>query len=269
MPFLTQLFVYPVKGCRGIALKECPIDPLGLVGDRRFLVVDKAGKFLTQRTFPRLGLIETALSSTTLSLTAAKQGTFSVPLSDPNPSLATVQVWSSTGLQAEDAGALAASWLSDFLSHHVRLVRIGPAFCRPVKPEKARPGDLVTFADAYPFLILSEASLEDLNHRLAEPVPLNRFRPNLVVSGCPPYMEDTWPRFHIGSVAFRSAGPCARCIVTTTDQSTAQRGQEPLKTLAQYRRSPDAPTDVIFGQNAIHETKTGVLKVGDNVRSGG
>jgi uncharacterized protein YcbX len=180
-----------------------------------------------------------------------------------------VSVWKSENLLAEDCGDTAATFLSDFLSTRCRLVRIGEKFLRPMLKAAARPGDIVTFADAFPFLIISESSLTNLNDRLAErgeeALPMNRFRPNLVVDDCSAFAEDTWARFQIGDVIFRTGGACVRCIVTTTDQETAERGKEPLRTLAIYRRDVKDPTGVIFGQNLIHETKAGVFRRGDAV----
>ena len=163
-----------------------------------------------------------------------------------------------------------AAWLSTFLAVPCRLVRVGEKFQRPMqKPGKARPGDILSFADGYPFLVTSEASLADLNDRLVargeDAVPMDRFRANLVITGCTAFAEDTWARFRIGQVIFRAGGPCGRCVVTTTDQLTAERGKEPLRTLAAYRRDAANPTDVNFGQNLIHETKSGALRVGDAV----
>ena len=269
---LSGLFIYPVKSLRGAAVDSATVDELGLAGDRRFLVVDENGKFLTQRTLPRMALIATALDELALTLGADGAGNVSVPrASQPDAPLRSVSVWKSEGLLAEDCGDAAARWLGDFLGLKCRLVRIGPRFIRPIlKPDVAGPGDRVMFADAFPFLVLGEASLADLNDRLAErgepPMPMNRFRPNLVVSGAPAFAEDGWPRLRIGEVTFRAGGNCARCIVTTTDQFTGERGKEPLRTLATYRRSRSDPTDVDFGQNLIHETKTGTLRIGDEVR---
>ena len=121
------------------------------------------------------------------------------------------------------------------------------------------------FADAVPFLVISEASFADLNARLDFPLPMDRFRANLIVTGCAAFAEDAWPRFRIGGVTFRAAGPCTRCTITTTDQLTGERSKEPLRTLATYRRAPAAPTDVNFGQNLIHETKSGTVRIGDAV----
>lgn len=270
---LSALYLYPVKSLRGCAVTAAEVDALGLVGDRRFLVVDETdGRFLTQRTLPRMALIATGFGPASLKLSAEGAGSLSVSrLPDPAAPVRNVSVWKSEGLLAEDCGDAPAAWLSDFLKVKCRLVRIGEKFLRPIlKPNVAGPGDVVTFADAFPFLVIGEATLADLNDRLEakgeEALPMNRFRPNLVVSGGEAFAEDNWPRFRIGEIVFRAGGPCARCIMTTTDQFTGVRGKEPLRTLATYRRSPADPTDVNFGQNLIHETKAGTLRVGDEVQ---
>ncbi len=268
---LTGLFIHPVKSLRACAVTSAEVDALGLVGDRRFMVVDEHGRFLTQRTAPRMARIATDLSPDLLTLTAEGAGAVSVPrAADSTAPLRIVNVWKSEGLQAEDCGDNAAQWLGDFLGFKCRLVRIGTAFQRPIlKPKVAHPDDRVSFADSHPFLIISEASLGDLNHRLATQghpaLPMNRFRPNLVVTGCPAFAEDLWGRIGIGGIIFRASGPCSRCIMTTTDQFTGERGKEPLRLLATYRRDAEDPTDVNFGQNLIHETKSGVLRIGDAV----
>jgi len=264
---VSALYLFPVKSLRGISVPEAAVDALGFVGDRRFLVVDERGQFLTQRALPRMALIETALTERDLVLRAPHMGACSVPLRAAGPvEVIAVRVWKSEGLLAEDCGVEIAVWLSDFLRTPCRLVRIGAQFSRPIlKPGKAQPGDVMNFADGYPFMVLSDATLADLNNRLDEPLPMNRFRPSFVVTGCAAFAEDTWPRFRAGSVTFRAAGPCSRCIITTTDQLTAERGKEPLRTLALYRRDAEDPTDVNFGQNYIHETKTGTLRVGDEL----
>jgi uncharacterized protein YcbX len=260
---LASLFLYPVKSLRGFAVPRAEIDALGFVGDRRFLLVDAHNQFLTQRTLPRMALIETALTAHDLVLRAPHGGSCAVPLRAAAPAeLLSVRVWKSEGLLAEDCGVEVAVWLSDFLRQPCRLVRIGEKFHRPVLKPGARPGDVFNFADGCPFMILSEASLADLNARLDEPLPFDRFRPSFVIGGCDAFAEDTWTRFRIGAVTFRAAGPCSRCVVTTTNQLTAERSKEPLRTLAMYRRDKDDPTDVNFGQNVIHETKSGTLRVG-------
>jgi uncharacterized protein YcbX len=267
---LAALHIYPVKSLRGLAVQSAGVDSLGAIGDRRFLVVDPAGVFLTQRTAPRMALVAALLDDAALTLRSAGFGEIRVRRApDPGARLLPVRVWSSEGLLAEDCGDAPASWLGGVLGTPCRLVRIGPAFSRPVKPGRARPGDVMGFADGYPFLAVSEASVGELNGRIgrsgARPVPIDRFRPNLVLGGCEPYAEDAWQRLRIGAIVFRAAGPCSRCIITTTDQATGARGVEPLRTLAGYRRNTAEPTLVDFGQNLVHEVKTGLLSVGDPV----
>lgn len=267
---LSGIFIYPVKSCRGFALPAAEVDALGFVHDRRFLVVDETGRFLTQRSHPRMALIETALTPGTLTLSAPGHGSISVPLQPPSaPRPLLVTIWKSENLIADDCGDAAAAWLGGFLGGRCRLARIGGKYRRPVLKKAARPGDLLHFADAVPFLAISEASLADLNDRLLargeDALPMDRFRPNLVVAGCAPYEEDGWTRLRIGPLVFRNAGPCARCIVTTTDQLTARRGKEPLRTFATYRRDTSDPANVNFGVNLIHEVHTGTLRVGDTV----
>ena len=250
-------------------MTSAEVDALGLVGDRRFLITDPTGKFLTQRSHPQMALIGAALTPSTLTLTFRERTSLDVPrASDPAARSLAVEVWSSTGLQAEDCGDEAAAWLTAILTTPVRLARIGSAFYRPVKPSKALPGDLVNFADGYPLLIAGTASLADLNDRLIaqgeSPVPMDRFRPNLVVQGAAPFAEDRWPRVRVGTVVLRAAGDCVRCPVVTTDQETAERGPEPLRTLARYRRQAEGQ-GVIFGQNLINESKSGIIRVGDVV----
>jgi len=262
---LSALHIYPVKSCRGLSVPSAELGDHGLVGDRRFMVVTEAdGLFLTQRSHPRMALIETTLTPDSLVLSSPKRGSVAVPL-EASAGRRRVTIWKST-VTADDCGDEAAEWLSVFLGSPLRLVRIGGAYQRPVLKPAAQAGDVVSFADSCPFLVISEASLADLNDRLVarheEPLPMNRFRPNFVVAGCSPYAEDTWRRFRIGDAVFRCSDPCTRCIVTTTDQLTAERGKEPLKTLAGYRRDPRDPTDVDFGINLIHETKRGLIQVG-------
>lgn len=264
---VSSLYVYPVKSLRGFAAPSAQIDELGFVGDRRFMLIDDKGQFLTQRALPRMALIETALTARDLVLRAPHGGSCSVPLrATGSVENVTVRVWKSEGLIAEDCGVEIAVWLSDVLRTPCRLVRIGSQFVRPViKPGAAQPGDQVNFADSHPFMVISEASLNDLNSRLEEPLPINRFRPSFVIAGCDVFAEDTWNRIQIGGLIFRASGPCSRCTITTTNQETAERGKEPLRTLAMYRRDAADPTDVNFGQNLIHETKSGTLRVGDPV----
>ena len=268
---LAALFIYPVKSLRGLEVRSAEVDSLGTVGDRRFLVVDPGGNFLTQRTVPRMALVGAFLDDSSLTLRCDGLDDLHVRRGpDAGAPLATVRIWKSEGLKAEDCGEEAAAWLSRALGGPCRLVRIGPAFMRQVLKKAAGPGDQVAFADACPFLAVGGASLGALNRRIAEggagAVPMGRFRPNLVLSGCGPFEEDSWTRLRIGGIVFRSAGQSTRCVITVTDQFTGARGVEPLRTLASFRRDPNEPTEVNFGVNLLNETKSGVLRVGDEVK---
>jgi uncharacterized protein len=269
MPRVKSLHIYPVKSCRGHDVATAEADRHGFIGDRRFLIVTPAGQFLTQRQIPELALVETDWSNERLTLSSPSRGSVAVETgAGPTRPEMRVQIWKDSVI-AEDCGGEVAKWLTRAIGQPLRLVKIGANYHRPVKPSKAQPGDVVMFSDAYPFLLMTVASVADLNDRIQEngsdPVPMNRFRPNIVIEGTAPLEEDTWRQFRIGTLAFRNAGPCARCIVTTTDQQTAERGKEPLRTLATYRRDPKDPTDVNFGINLIHETKSGRISVGDEV----
>lgn len=267
---IRSLHIYPVKSFRGCDVASVELDELGFVGDRRFLVVDGKGDFLTQRTVPAMATVSTALTDASLKLSADGHGSVSVPrMSDPNATLLPVTVWRDSGLLAEDAGDEVAEWLTRVLAVRSRLVRIGGRFHRPVPKEAAQAGDLVSFADAAPILIASKTSLDELNRRIrangGKPVPMDRFRANLVIEGnCEPFAEEIWPALRIGDVCLRTAGPSIRCIVTTTDQRSGQRGVEPLRTLATFRRVAGGNA-VCFGVNFIQENKSGRLSVGDAV----
>jgi uncharacterized protein YcbX len=262
---VTDIYIYPIKSCRGIRLPAAELDTWGLQYDRNWMVVTPAGKFLTQRDVPRLALIETAIESDHLCIQAPDQPILRLPLvslvGSVEGALLSVEVWRDH-CQAIDQGDEAAAWFSQFLAMDCRLVRIGEAYSRPVK-SSAEPAQ-VSFADAYPLLLISDASLADLNQRLPQPLPMNRFRPNLVVTGCEPYAEDHWQQICVDQIIFDVMKPCERCVITTTDQQTAIRdaAKEPLKTLATYRRLKGG---VIFGQNLIHRNR-GEIRVGSAVK---
>ncbi|NJO77212.1 MAG: MOSC domain-containing protein [Cyanobacteria bacterium RM1_2_2] len=264
---VTDLYIYPIKSCRGIRRSVAELDAWGLQYDRNWMVVTPAGKFLTQRDVPRLALIDTAIESEHLCVQSPNQSALRLPLVPPVASVKkglTVEVWRDR-CQAIDQGDEAAAWFSQFLAMDCRLVRIGEAYNRPVQSshKSNQPSAQVSFADAYPLLLISDASLADLNQRLPQPLPMNRFRPNLVITGCEPYAEDRWQQIRVDQTIFDVAKPCQRCVITTTDQQTAIRdaAKEPLKTLATYRRLKGG---VIFGQNLIH-TNPGKISVGSAV----
>jgi len=245
---LDALFIYPVKGLRGIAVQEAVVEPWGLQGDRRWMVVDSGGRYLTQRDLPGMARIAAVPDAGGITLSAEGM----VPLHVPLPRLSVeVLVWRDR-VRAQEAGPDAAAWLSRALGHPCRLVHMGdPAAARPVDGRYARPDDRVSFADGFPVLVVNAASLDDLNARMAQPVPMDRFRTNLVVSGAPAWAEDGWRTLDVGPVRFRGPKTCARCVVVTTDQATGARprDREPLRTLTGFRR--DDSGRVIFGMNLI------------------
>jgi uncharacterized protein YcbX len=257
---LSSLYVYPIKSAAGFAPREWPVGALGLQYDRRWMVVRADGMMLTQRTHPRLGQIHPTVGDGTLRIDTAGMPPLELPL-EPGPSVAfPVTIWDDD-CAATWAGERAARWFSDVLEADCSLVHIAESAARTVDPDYAPPGHRVGFADGFPFLLISEASLADLNRRLETPLPMNRFRPNLVIAGVEPFAEDHLGTFAIGDLRFTPVKPCDRCVITTTDQTTGQRGVEPLRTLATYRRSNGK---VLFGQNVIH-AGTGRLRVGDAV----
>jgi uncharacterized protein YcbX len=256
---VTGLNVYPVKSCAGTALEVAEFGPRGIVHDREWMIVDAHDRFLTQREQPRLALVRPTLVDGTLALRAPGMPCLELPSTDGGPRREVV-VWRDT-VVAVDHGQAAADWFERYLGLPARLVRQPADSVRPVDPQFApRPTDQVGFADGFPVLLISEESLDDLNTRLARPLPMNRFRPNIVVCGWgAPYDEDTWAAVRIGAVPFDVVKACARCVTTTTDQATAERGPEPLATLARYRR---VPRGVLFGQNLVHATE-GQVRLGD------
>jgi uncharacterized protein len=246
---VAALIVYPVKSCRGIALGAARLTERGFEHDREWMIVGADGRFITQREAPRLALVTPALSDTALQLAAPGMDPLTIPF-EPSGTPCGVTVWRDA-VPAFDQGHAAATWLSAWVGHPARLVRFDSEFQRRCNPAFAGPGGAHTaFADAYPILVLSEASLADLNSRLEQPLPVNRFRPNIVLSGIEAYDEDHILELSIGAVTLTLVKPCTRCQITTTDQATAQVGVEPLPTLARYRQNA-ALDGVAFGMNAV------------------
>ncbi len=259
---LTEINIYPVKSLAGISLHSSEVTDRGLKYDRRWMVVDKHGKFLTQRTHPQMALISTIIKDRILTL--AHKSKFITPLSFMidkaiNDEI-NVVVWSDT-VKALSVGKKTDEWLSAAMNMECRLVYMPEESRRLVDRRYSGKDDVVSFADAYPFLIIGEQSLNDLNSRLTEKVPMNRFRPNFVFGGGKAYDEDKWKKFRIGEIVFDVVKPCSRCVVTTVNQDTAEKGDEPLRTLASYRTSGN---NVNFGQNLIHEG-TGAIELSDKL----
>jgi len=266
---VTGLFIYPVKSCRAIPLQEAEVGERGLLHDREFLVVDDTDRFLTQRDAPELATVELELEAAGLRMKTARAGELSLPFNNEARGRRNVRIFSDDVI-ADDTGDEAAEWFSAALGRTCRLVGIGPCSKREVALERvaevhrAATAPQISFTDAFPTLLTSESSLVDLNTRLPRPIPMNRFRPNIVVRGSAPYEEHTWSRVRAGDMVFGCPAACLRCVISTTDQQTGDRdGAEPLRTLATYRRSSDGG-GVMFGQYLVH-SGSGKLRLGDVV----
>ena len=254
--------IYPVKALRGYALPASPVAIWGLDHDRRWMVVQPDGRFLTQRELPPMARIVTEATARALILAADAGDRLQVPVPTAAAERRLVQVWRDQ-VPALDAGPEAASWLSARLGLPCGLVYLNDPLARPVDPAYGMPDDRAAFSDGFPVLLANRASLAALNDALPDPIDMERFRPNVVVTGAAPWAEDRWRRIRIGEVVFRVAKPCARCVVTTVDQITGERPNksEPLRTLGRMRR---APGGVMFGQNLIPDGP-GRIAVGDSV----
>ncbi len=263
---VASLHIYPIKSCRGHAVDLLTIDHLGPVGDRRLMLVDARGRFLSQREVPRLATIVPTLEGDTVTVHSPALGTLRHLLVTDGASRS-VTVWGSEGLLAVDQGDTAAAWFSSAIGRPCRLVRFGPMTRRPIDPDYSpRPEAQTSFTDGYPLLAVTEASLGALNSHLAEPVPMGRFRPSVVVSGAAPWGEDGWRVVTMGEVTLDAVKPCARCVVTTTDQESGDRhpAQEPLRTLGTIHAQPGF--GAVFGQNLVPRGQ-GVIRRGDPVLS--
>jgi uncharacterized protein len=265
---VASIHIYPVKAGRAIDLAEAEVEPCGLAGDRRWLVTDPDGQFITQRAEPTLALVGACYDAAgNLHLSAPGQPPLPVaaPAESRGAEMLWVRVWQSK-VRAAAAGDQADAWFSGYLGRPVRLVHLDDPTRRQVDPEFGVPGDRVSFADGYPLLLTSMGSLDALSRWLIEDaqpaVPMTRFRPSVVVAGPAPWAEDGWRRIQIGPVRFRVAKPCGRCVVTTIDQQTAERGRQPLAMLGRRRRFGQR---LVFGQNLIPDA-TGTIRVGDPVR---
>ena len=265
---VASIHIYPVKAGRAVDLAEAEVQPCGLAGDRRWLVTGPDGQFITQRAEPTLALVGACYDAAgNLHLSAPGQSPLPVaaPAEARGAEMLWVRVWRSK-VRAAAAGDQADAWFSGYLGRPVRLVHLDDPARRQVDPEFGAPEDRVSFADGYPLLLTSMGSLDELGRWLTEDaqpvVPMTRFRPSVVVAGSAPWAEDGWRRVQLGPVPFRVAKPCGRCVVTTIDQQTAERGRQPLAMLGRRRRFGQ---ELVFGQNLIPDA-AGTIRVGDPVR---
>lgn len=265
---LTTIYRYPVKSCRWDELQQAEVEPWGLAGDRRWMLVDDEGEVVTAREHRRLLLVTPRLDGTALQLHAPGRPSLTVKV--PEGELAPVSVWSSR-LDATPATPDAHAWFSELAGISLRLVYLDDPMRRRPNPQFSEAGDRVSFADGYPLLLASEASLASLNRWIAEgpraaegPLPMTRFRPNVVVSGAAPWTEDGWRRLRIGDVTFRAVKGCDRCVLTMIDPETLMTTKEPIATLARYRRWDGATW---FAMNLIPDgvAAGATIRVGDPV----
>jgi len=258
---VAGLYAYPLKSARAVPLREAHLDTFGIEGDRRWCVVGADGRVITQRDCPVLATIDALPTAEGLELRCAGRDPLAIPFPDAGQRSVPVHVWRDR-TEGRGSGPDADAWLEDLLQRPARLLYMSADTHRQVNLDFGRPGDRVSFADGYPLLLTSEASLAELNRRLAAPLPMNRFRPNLVIDGESPFSEDGWARIRVGEVELRVVKPCARCVVTTTDQQTGERGREPLRTLASFRKRDGK---ILFGENLIHHAP-GRVQLGDPVQ---
>ncbi|MDX2304183.1 MAG: MOSC domain-containing protein [Microscillaceae bacterium] len=259
---LSEIWSYPIKSCKGISLTRGTVDLFGLHNDRRWMIIHATGGFITQRDHPKMALISAEFLENTMILKASgmKEQAFHFSEESSREEIM-VKVWDDETL-AELMPQEAHDWISNYLQDDCRLVFMPKHARRQIDLSYALPGQFTSFSDGYPLLLISEASLADLNQRLDQAVSMNRFRPNLVVTGVEPYAEDQWHRITIGEVEFLVAKPCGRCIMTTIDQEAGTvSGKDPLKTLSEYRKFGKK---VCFGQNLI-QLRQGQIQVGDTV----
>jgi uncharacterized protein YcbX len=273
---ITGINIYPVKSLKGIALNEASLTPQGLSNDRRWMVVRSDGRFVTQRDMPRLALVHTSLDDNGVTLSLEALGETSIPFVSRGGELIQTKVWG-TPCQAEDEGEEVSRWLTSALESgdSLRLVRMAPGFVRPQgKPEHLGEQTHTIFADAAPYLVANEASLDALNRELVSrgltQVAMNRFRPNIVVRGLEPFAEHKLAGLNSGSYSLKFCHPCERCVVTTINQDTAEKdpGWQPFNTLKEINPVPGKKPAPAFGQNAIlQQGEQAVISVGDHLNT--
>ncbi|MEL6256886.1 MAG: MOSC N-terminal beta barrel domain-containing protein [Bacteroidota bacterium] len=270
MMHLTQISIYPIKSCGGISLEQAQLSDRGLLYDRRWMIVDPEGNCLTQRDNVQMALIRTAIEGGKLRIwhQLKKITPLEIPLEISMQSTMEISLWGDQFLASRHNNETDA-WFSGVLGQNCHVVFMHKESRRPVDPRYAKAGEIVSGADGYPYLIIGEASLTNLNEKLiengGENVPMSRFRPNMVFKGGNSHIEDSWSEIQIGDVPFAAVKPCARCQLITIDQETAAKGKEPLSTLSTYRK--EGPK-VLFGMNLLHKAN-GVIRIGDEIRTAG
>jgi uncharacterized protein YcbX len=258
---VSELYIYPIKSLGGIAVSSAEVTDKGFKYDRRWLLIDENNRFLSQRELPAMALLKVIIATNGLLIThSLTSHNILIPFAPQTNEHCTVAVWDDT-CTAIYVSDTADKWFTEKLGVKCRLVYMPDDYKRQVDEKYAPEGFVTSFSDAYPFLIIGQASLDDLNSRLTDKLPINRFRPNIVFTGGKPFEEDVIDHFIINNINFYGVKLSARCILTTIDQVTIAKTKEPLKTLAKYRRRGN---DVFFGQNLIH-TGSGFISVGDEI----
>jgi uncharacterized protein YcbX len=258
---LSALWIYPLKSGGGVSLDAWELDAMGLAEDRRFMLVDPSGNFITQRQEPRLALLAPSFQGEMLIFDFPGMPSLAVPRHPRWQERQEVEIWGDrcSGLRAPDS---LNAWFGACLGREdVTIVWFDPLCERPVDPNYAAPDDRVGFADGFPLLLTTEVSLQELNRRLDAPIGMDRFRPNLVFDGEVAFAEDAWKEVRIGKLTLRVAKPCGRCQIPNIDPRTGVMGKEPMRTLKSFRRKGG---DIVFGQNLIHNG-VGTLFVGSDV----
>lgn len=269
MLLLSQINIFPIKSLDGFSPASAVVEKRGLQHDRRWLITDANGQFMTQRNNGKMALLRATIEDNVLIIRekAKESNDFKIPIITEGGKLP-VTVWNDT-MQAALVSKEANEFLSDFLGKDVLLVKMPDTTERRVDAQYNFGHDIVSFADGYPFLIIGEASMQDLNERLHTPLSIRRFRPNFIFSGGQPYQEDGFKNFKIGDVDFIGVKNCARCVLTTRDPDTGTKGKEPLKTLQEYRQNG---AKTLFGQNVVWDFAkwdkdfSPQIKVGDEIR---
>jgi uncharacterized protein YcbX len=258
---LTQINIYPVKSLGGISLQSAKVEDRGLQYDRRWMLVDEQNKFITQRLHPEMALLKVEIKNDLLTIKHIqnKLSPLTIPLVPYDEEAINAQIWNDY-VTTLKYGSDANMWFKEAVGFNCSIVYMPDSTKRKVDPEYAN-NKLVGFADGYPFLIIGEESLNDLNKRMAEPLPMNRFRTNFVFSGGKAFDEDGWRTIKIGDIVFHAVKPCARCVITTINQTTGIKGKEPLKSLAAFRQKANK---VMFGINLVAEG-TGKIRLGDEI----
>ncbi len=262
MKRISELFIYPIKSLGGISVKEAEVTDRGLKYDRRWMLIDSSGKFLTQRIHPQMALLKVDLSKDELFFRNIKNTEqFSVAINETTGKKINSSVVWSDKVELLHVNSIADEWFSQALNIKCKLVYMPEETKREVDKTYAVDNEITSLSDGYPFLIIGQASLDDLNNRLMNKVPVNRFRPNIVFSGGDPFEEDKMKEFTIGGISFFGVKPCSRCVITTINQNTAEKSDEPLRTLSGYRSFGNK---VNFGMNLLHKGR-GTIKLDDEI----